>query len=194
MIAGPSEVLILADSSANPAWIAADLLAQAEHDTAAQSILVTDSAGTRRRGRRRSRQLATLPRKDIAGASWRDFGAIVLVRSLRDAIPSPTASPPNIWRSWRRTPRRWRPRAKRRRDLHRQPHARKPSAIMSAAPTMCCRARSARFFFRPRRARFHEAHVHSQVLGRSLAVLGPSAIALGGRNGSTRMRARSPSD
>ena len=88
MIAGPSEVLILADSSANPAWIAADLLAQAEHDTAAQSILVTDSAELADAVEKAvEAQLSTLPRKDIAGASWRDFGAIVLVRSLQDAIP-----------------------------------------------------------------------------------------------------------
>ncbi len=88
MIAGPSEVVVLADGTANADWVAADLLAQAEHDTAAQSILVTDSASladavaTAVEGR-----LKTLPRADIAGASWRDFGAIVLVPSLTEAIP-----------------------------------------------------------------------------------------------------------
>ena len=88
MIAGPSEVVVLADGTANPDWVAADLLAQAEHDTAAQSILVTDSAdladavAAAVEGR-----LRTLPRADIAGASWRDFGAIVLVGSLAEAVP-----------------------------------------------------------------------------------------------------------
>ncbi len=89
MIAGPSEVVVLADDTANADWIAADLLAQAEHDTAAQSILVTDSAGLADavaaavEGR-----LRTLPRAEIAGASWRDFGAIVadaLAGDIRNA-------------------------------------------------------------------------------------------------------------
>src|SRR6478609_2889948 len=88
MIAGPSEVLILADSSGNPDWIAADLLAQAEHDIAAQSILVTDDAALADKVEAAvTAQLATLPRSAVAGASWRDFGAIILVRKLDDAIP-----------------------------------------------------------------------------------------------------------
>ncbi len=88
MIAGPSEVVVLADRTADPNWIAADLLAQAEHDVAAQAILVTDSealgdavvAAVEAR-------LKTLPRAEIAGASWRDYGAIVLVESLEASIP-----------------------------------------------------------------------------------------------------------
>ena len=88
MIAGPSEVLVIADGDANPAWIAADLLAQAEHDAAAQSILITDSAALARDVEAAvEAQLATLPRKEIAGASWRDFGAIIRVEKLADAIP-----------------------------------------------------------------------------------------------------------
>jgi len=88
MIAGPSEVLILADKSGNPDWIAADLLAQAEHDTAAQSILITDDAALADAVEKAvGFQLTTLPRKNVAGASWRDFGAIVRVRSLDEAIP-----------------------------------------------------------------------------------------------------------
>jgi histidinol dehydrogenase len=87
MIAGPSEVLILADKSANAAWIAADLLAQAEHDTAAQSLLITDDKDLAEDvARAVESQLASLPRKDIAGASWRDFGAIILCDKLADAI------------------------------------------------------------------------------------------------------------
>jgi histidinol dehydrogenase len=88
MIAGPSEVLVLADGDANPDWIAADLLAQAEHDTAAQSILVTSSAALAEAVEDAvARQLETLPRVEIARASWRDFGAIILVQSLEDAVP-----------------------------------------------------------------------------------------------------------
>ncbi len=88
MIAGPSEVLILADRDANPDWLAADLLAQAEHDTAAQSILITDDADLARDVEAAvAAQLTTLPRADIAGASWRDFGAVVLVEALAQAVP-----------------------------------------------------------------------------------------------------------
>ena len=88
MIAGPSEVLVMADATANPDWIAADLLAQAEHDSAAQSILVTsDRALGDAVGAALERQLKTLPRREIASASWRDFGAIIDVPNLREAIP-----------------------------------------------------------------------------------------------------------
>src|SRR5712691_9515138 len=88
MIAGPSEVLIIADRDANPEWIAADLLAQAEHDTAAQAILITDDARLADAVEQAvAGQLATLPRSSIAGASWREFGAVILVRDIEDAVP-----------------------------------------------------------------------------------------------------------
>ncbi|KAB0264354.1 histidinol dehydrogenase [Microvirga brassicacearum] len=88
MIAGPSEVLILADRHANPDWIAADLLAQAEHDPVAQAILVTDDAALADAVEAAvQRQLQTLPKAEIAGASWRDYGAIILVETLDAAIP-----------------------------------------------------------------------------------------------------------
>jgi histidinol dehydrogenase len=88
MIAGPSEVVVLADASADPAFVAADLLAQAEHDAAAQSILICDDARLCRLvAEEVTRQLATLPREKIAAASWRDYGAIILVKSLADAAP-----------------------------------------------------------------------------------------------------------
>src|SRR5215468_8267553 len=88
MIAGPSEVLIVADRDANADWIAADLLAQAEHDTAAQSILITDDAVLAGDVERAiEAQLATLPRAEVARASWRDFGAVILVRRLDEAVP-----------------------------------------------------------------------------------------------------------
>ncbi len=88
MIAGPSEVLVVADSTANPDWVAADLLAQAEHDTAAQSILLTDSSSLARDVETAIQaQLASLPRRDIAAASWAEFGAIMLVDDLMASVP-----------------------------------------------------------------------------------------------------------
>ena len=88
MIAGPSEVLVIADDTGNADWIAADLLAQAEHDTSAQSILITDSARLAADVEKAvEAQLKTLPRTAIASASWADFGAIIMVKNLNDAIP-----------------------------------------------------------------------------------------------------------
>src|SRR5947207_15673771 len=87
MIAGPSEVLILADRTGHPDWIAADLLAQAEHDASAQSILITDDAVLAENVEKAvSAQLGSLPRAKIAAASWRDFGAIILVGALEEAV------------------------------------------------------------------------------------------------------------
>ena len=87
MIAGPSEVLILADKTGNSDWIAADLLAQAEHDASAQSILITDDAVLATQVEKAvASQLKTLPRSDVAGASWNNFGAIIVVPRLGDAI------------------------------------------------------------------------------------------------------------
>jgi histidinol dehydrogenase len=88
MIAGPSEVLVIADSTGNPDWIAADLLAQAEHDANAQSILMTDSAELADQVVRAvESQLTTLSREKIARASWNGFGAIILVQNLDQAVP-----------------------------------------------------------------------------------------------------------
>src|SRR5918994_4407415 len=88
MIAGPSEVLVIADDTGNAGWIAADLLAQAEHDPSAQSILITDSARLAAEVESAvESQLKTLPRADIARASWNDFGAIVMVKNLDEAVP-----------------------------------------------------------------------------------------------------------
>jgi histidinol dehydrogenase len=85
-IAGPSEVLVIADRDNDPEWIAADLLAQAEHDSAAQAILMTDDASLAERvAAAVERQLHGLPRGNIAGASWQTFGAIILLRSLDEA-------------------------------------------------------------------------------------------------------------
>jgi histidinol dehydrogenase len=88
MIAGPSEVVVLADRTADPRFVAADLLAQAEHDEAAQSILITDDAGLACAVQAEvERQLESLPRAKIAGASWRDNGAVILCPSLELALP-----------------------------------------------------------------------------------------------------------
>lgn len=87
MIAGPSDVLIVADHSANPHWIAADLLAQAEHDTLAQAILVTTEETLIEKVQSElEQQLAVLPRKEIAGAAIENTGKIILVKDLEEAI------------------------------------------------------------------------------------------------------------
>ncbi|MBU5359521.1 histidinol dehydrogenase [Enterococcus raffinosus] len=87
MIAGPSDVLIVADHSANPRWIAADLLAQAEHDKLAQAILVTtEEALIENVQTELEQQLAVLPRKEIAGAAIENTGKIILVKDLEEAI------------------------------------------------------------------------------------------------------------
>jgi histidinol dehydrogenase len=86
MIAGPSEVVVIADHDNDPAWIASDLLAQAEHDAAAQAILITDDADFARAvDAAVETELVTLPRAATARASWQDFGAIILVRNLDEA-------------------------------------------------------------------------------------------------------------
>jgi histidinol dehydrogenase len=87
MVAGPSEVVVIADRDNDPAWIASDLLAQAEHDEAAQAILITDDAGFARDvASAVEAELAVLPRAETARMSWRDFGAIIVVQHLDEAI------------------------------------------------------------------------------------------------------------
>ena len=86
MIAGPSEILVIADGENDPDWIAADLLSQAEHDEAAQSILITDDAAFATQVEQAvERQLARLSRSATASASWRDHGAVIVVGSLDEA-------------------------------------------------------------------------------------------------------------
>ncbi|WP_050524976.1 histidinol dehydrogenase [Pseudorhodobacter wandonensis] len=86
MIAGPSEILVIADRDNNPDWIALDLLSQAEHDESAQSILITDDAGFARDvAQAVDARLETLERGAIAGPSWRDNGAVIVVRDLVEA-------------------------------------------------------------------------------------------------------------
>ncbi|MDP3959304.1 MAG: histidinol dehydrogenase [Pseudorhodobacter sp.] len=86
MIAGPSEILVIADRDNDPDWVALDLLSQAEHDASAQSILITDDADFARAVMAAVEvRLQTLARRAIAGASWRDYGAVVVVRDLDQA-------------------------------------------------------------------------------------------------------------
>ncbi len=86
MIAGPSEILVIADADNDPDWIALDLLSQAEHDESAQSILITDdTAFGQSVAAAVDRRLQTLERREIAGPSWRDFGAVITVRDLQEA-------------------------------------------------------------------------------------------------------------
>lgn len=87
-IAGPSEILVVADNKNDPRWIAADLLSQAEHDTAAQSILITDDAAYAKQVEMAiDNHLATLDRKAIALESWQNYGAVIIVDTLVDAVP-----------------------------------------------------------------------------------------------------------
>ena len=88
MIAGPSEVLVIADKDNDPDWIAADLLAQAEHDRSAQSILITDDKALGEAVEAAvERQLKLLSRGETAAESWREFGAIILVPDLKASLP-----------------------------------------------------------------------------------------------------------
>ncbi|MEP2282500.1 MAG: histidinol dehydrogenase [Nitratireductor sp.] len=88
MIAGPSEILVVADGENDPDWIAADLLSQAEHDASTQSILITDDAAFADRVEEAvARQLEALPRKETAMRSWEEFGAVITVAALEDAVP-----------------------------------------------------------------------------------------------------------
>lgn len=88
MIAGPSEILVVADAKNKPEWIAADLLSQAEHDRDAQSILITNDAGFAAKVEKAVNDvLATLSRAEIARASWEHYGAIILVKDWKDALP-----------------------------------------------------------------------------------------------------------
>ncbi|SLN42015.1 histidinol dehydrogenase [Pseudooctadecabacter jejudonensis] len=87
MIAGPSEILVIADRDNDPDWIALDLLSQAEHDESAQSILITDDAAFGQAvAEAVDVRLQTLERRAVAGPSWRDYGAIITVRDMEEAV------------------------------------------------------------------------------------------------------------
>ena len=139
MIAGPSEVLVIADGDNNPDWIAADLLAQAEHDTGAQSILITtDPALGRAVEEAVERQLKTLSRSEIAAASWRDFGAIITVPDLDAAMPIANRIAPEHLELAVDEPEALIPRVRNAGAIFAGHYTRRRLAIMSAAPTMFC--------------------------------------------------------
>lgn len=87
MIAGPSEILVIADKYNDPDWVAVDLLSQAEHDESAQSLLITDDAEFGAKvAQSVELRLETLERREIAAPSWRDFGAVIVVRAIEEAV------------------------------------------------------------------------------------------------------------
>ncbi len=95
MIAGPSEILVIADNKNNPEWIAADLLSQAEHDVLAQSILITnDEAFADEVMQAADKILSTLSRRDIAAKSWQDYGAVFIVKDWLEACDLTNAIAP----------------------------------------------------------------------------------------------------
>jgi len=185
MIAGPSEVLILADNSGNPDWIAADLLAQAEHDAAAQSILMTNDAALADAVEKAvGAQLATLPRGATAGASWRDFGAIVLVKNFDEAIPLVDALAPEHLEIETADPERLAGRIRNAGAIFLGAHT--PEAIgdyVAGSNHVLPTARSARFSSGLGVLDFMKRTSILKCGAEQLAVLGPSAIALGEAEG-----------
>ena len=185
MIAGPSEVLILADKSGNPDWIAADLLAQAEHDTAAQSILITDDAALADAVEKAvTAQLTTLPRGAVAGASWRDFGAVILVRNLDDAVPLVDALAPEHLEIETADPERLSAKIRNAGAIFLGAHT--PEAIgdyVAGSNHVLPTARSARFSSGLSVLDFMKRTSILKCGPDQLAALGPSAIALGEAEG-----------
>jgi histidinol dehydrogenase len=185
MIAGPSEVLILADKDANPEWIAADLLAQAEHDTAAQSILITDDAALARDVEAAvAAQLKTLPRVDVAGASWREFGAVILVESLDQSVALVDRVAPEHLEIVTREPERLAKRIRNTGAIFLGAHT--PEAIgdyVAGSNHVLPTARSARFSSGLGVLDFMKRTSVLKCGPDQLAALGPAAIALGEAEG-----------
>ena len=185
MIAGPSEVLILADRDANAEWIAADLLAQAEHDTAAQSILITDDAKLAAEVETAvAAQLASLPRAAVAGASWRDFGAVILVESLAQAVPLVDAVAPEHLEIVARDADGLAARIRNTGAIFLGPHT--PEAIgdyVAGSNHVLPTARSARFSSGLGVLDFMKRTSILRCGADQLAALGPAAIALGEAEG-----------
>jgi histidinol dehydrogenase len=185
MIAGPSEVLILADRDANPEWIAADLLAQAEHDAAAQAVLITDDAALADRvAVAVEAQLAALPRGSIAGASWRDFGAIILVRDLDEAVPLVDAIAPEHLEIETRDAERLAARIRNAGAIFLGHHTPEAIGDYVAGPNhVLPTARSARFSSGLGVLDFMKRTSILKLTPDGLAALGPAAIALGRAEG-----------
>ena len=202
MIAGPSEVVVLADRSADPRFVAADLLAQAEHDEAAQSILITDDAGLARAVEAEvERQLESLPRAKIAGASWRDNGAVILCPSLEAAIPLVDRLAPEHLEIMADDAEALSDKIANAGAIFLGPHT--PEAIgdyVGGSNHVLPTARSARFSSGLGVLDFMKRTSLLKCDARSLATLGPAAIALGEAEGlqaharsvALRLRANSP--
>ena len=185
MIAGPSEVLIIADRDANPEWIAADLLAQAEHDTAAQAILITDDAALGDAVERAVEgQLKTLPRGAVASASWRDFGAVILVGALDDAVPLTDAIAPEHLEIETNDPERLAAKIRNAGAIFLGSHT--PEAIgdyVAGSNHVLPTARSARFSSGLSVLDFMKRTSILKLDANALRALGPAAIALGEAEG-----------
>jgi len=202
MIAGPSEVVILADRGADPRFVAADLLAQAEHDEAAQSILITDDGGLARAVESEvDRQLADLPRAETAGASWRDNGAIIVCPSLESALPLVDRLAPEHLEIMTDDPEALADKIANAGAIFLGAHT--PEAIgdyVGGSNHVLPTARSARFSSGLGVLDFMKRTSLLKCDARSLAVLGPAAIALGQAEGleaharsvALRLRANSP--
>jgi len=185
MIAGPSEVLILADATGQADWIAADLLAQAEHDASAQSILITDDPDLAARVEEAlAAQLEALPRGLIAAASWRDFGAIILVGALDDAVPLVDAIAPEHLEIATRDPERLAGRIRNAGAIFLGPHT--PEAIgdyVGGSNHVLPTARSARFSSGLGVLDFMKRTSILKCGPDQLRALGPAAIVLGEAEG-----------
>lgn len=161
MIAGPSEVLVLADDSANPEWLAADMLSQAEHDALASAICITDNEALAHAViAELERQSATLPRADIVRKSLADWSAVVLVPDMDAAIALANRVAPEHLEVLMREPWSVLPVSVMRARSSSAPTRRSPSATTSPGPTMCC-PRSARpFLLGPFRTDLLQTHQH----------------------------------
>ncbi len=202
MIAGPSEVVVLADGGADPRFVAADLLAQAEHDEAAQSILITDDAGLARAAEAEvERQLESLPRAKIAGASWRENGAVILCPSLEAAIPLVDRLAPEHLEIMAEDAEALSDKISNAGAIFLGPHT--PEAIgdyVGGSNHVLPTARSARFSSGLSVLDFMKRTSLLRCDARSLDALGPAAIALGQAEGleaharsvALRLRANSP--
>jgi histidinol dehydrogenase len=180
MIAGPSEVLIVADSSGQPDWIAADLLAQAEHDPAAQAILITDDAALADSVEDAVEiALKSLPRESVALASWREFGAIIVVDHLDEAMALVDAIAPEHLEIASREPERIAEGVRNAGAIFLGPHT--PEAIgdyVAGSNHVLPTARSARFSSGLGVTDFMKRSSILKLAPDALAALGPAAIAL----------------
>ncbi|HEY6258807.1 MAG TPA: histidinol dehydrogenase [Xanthobacteraceae bacterium] len=185
MIAGPSEVLILADATAQADWIAADLLAQAEHDANAQSILITDDAALAAEVEKAvAAQLTSLPRGTVAAASWNDYGAIILLGAIDEAAPLVDAIAPEHLEIATRDPERLAAKVRNAGAIFLGPHT--PEAIgdyVGGSNHVLPTARSARFSSGLGVLDFMKRTSILKCGPDQLRALGPAAIALGEAEG-----------